>query len=153
MLDRGRADPGVLPRIVNGTPLIRVDIYRGVDGPFVRVALLDQPHPVNAQLVESFVALLSDADHFNSKGERLTSAAAVIRQDRANFHRFGIKDPEDEGDRYFADEGNRAALEQMLDRGRADPGVLSRIVNGTSLIRVDIYRGADGPFVRVTLLN
>jgi hypothetical protein len=41
----------------------------------------------------------------------------------------------------------------MLERGRADPGVLSRIVNGTPLIRVDIYRRADGPFVRVTLLD
>jgi hypothetical protein len=153
MLERGRADPGVLHRIVNGTPLIRVDIYRGVDGLFVRVALLDQPRPVNAQLVESYVALLSDADHFNSKGERLISAAAVIRQDRANFHRFGIKDPEDEGDTFFADEGNRAALEQMLEGGRSDPDVLSRIVNGTPVIRVDIYRTADGPFVRVTLLN
>jgi hypothetical protein len=103
--------------------------------------------------VGSYVALLSEADHFNSKGQRLTSAAAIIRQDRANFHRYGIKDPQDEGGTFFADEGNRAALEQMIERGRADPGVLSRIVNGTPLIRVDIYRGADGPFVRVALLN
>ena len=82
------------------------------------------------QLIGSYVALLSEADHFNSSGQRLTSAAAIIRQDRANFHRFGIKDPEDEGDA-FADEGNRAALEQMLERGRAEPGVIARIVNGT----------------------
>ena len=46
--------------------------------------------PVRAQtLVESYVAFLSEADHFNSNGQRLTSAAAIIRQDRANFHRFG----------------------------------------------------------------
>jgi hypothetical protein len=105
------------------------------------------------QLIGSYVALLSEADHFNSSRQRLTSAAAIIRQDRANFHRFGIKDPEDEDDAFFADEGNRAALEQMLERGRADPGVISRIVNGTVLIRVDIYRGASGPFIRVTLLD
>ena len=37
----------------------------------------------------------------------------------------------------------------MLDRGRADPGVLFRM-NGTLLIRVDIYRGTEGPFVHVT---
>jgi hypothetical protein len=96
---------------------------------------------------------LSEADHFSSKGQRLTSAAAIIRQDRANFHRFGINDPEDEGDTFFADERNREALEEMLERGRADPGVLSRIVNGTPLIRVDIYRAVNGPFVRVALLN
>ena len=57
------------------------------------------------QLIGSYVALLSEADHFNSKGQRLTSAAAIIRQDRANFHRYGIKDPQDEGDTFFADEG------------------------------------------------
>jgi len=105
------------------------------------------------QLIGSYVALLSEADHFNSSGQRLTSAAAVIRQDRANFHRFGIKDPQDEGDAFFADEGNRAALEQMLERGRAEPGVIARIVNGTPLIHVEIYRGASGPFIKVTLID
>jgi len=104
------------------------------------------------QMIGSYVALLGEADHFNSNGQRLTSAAAIIRQDRANFHRFGIKDPQDEDDAFFADEANRAALEQMLERGRADPGVISRIVNSTVLIRVDIYRDASGPFIRVTLL-
>src|SRR3984885_5074198 len=79
------------------------------------------------QLIGSYVALLSEADHFNSNGQRLTSAAAIIRQDRANFHRFGIRDPEDQDDTFFADEGNRAALERMLENGKADPGVISRI--------------------------
>jgi hypothetical protein len=36
------------------------------------------------QLIGSYVALLSETDHFNSNGQRLTSAAAIIRQDRAN---------------------------------------------------------------------
>jgi hypothetical protein len=153
MLERGRADPGVISRIVNGTPIIRVDIYRGINGPFVVVNLMDQLRPLDAQLIGSYVALLSEADHFNSNGQRLTSAAAIIRQDRANFHRFGRRDLDGQSDSFFSHEGNRAALEQMLERGRADPGVISRIVNGTPLIRVDIYRAADGPFIRVTLLN
>jgi len=110
--------------------------------------------PVRAQvLVESYTAFLSEADHFNSNGERLTSAAAIIRQDRANFHRFGRGDPGDEGDRFFASIDNRAALERMLERGRAAPGVINAIVNRTPLIRVDIYRDADGHFIRVTVLN
>jgi len=110
--------------------------------------------PVRAQvLVESYTAFLSEADHFNSNGERLTSAAAIIRQDRANFHRFGRGDPGDEGDRFFASIDNRAALERMLERGHAAPGVINAIVNRTPLIRVDIYRDADGHFIRVTVLN
>ncbi len=110
--------------------------------------------PSHAQsLVESYIAVLSERDHFNSNGQRLTSAAAIIRQDRANFHRFGMRDRGDEGDRYFASAGNRETLERMLERGRAAPGVISRIVNGTVTIRVDIYRGSDGDFIRVTLLD
>jgi len=117
------------------------------------LAIGSPPSAQAQQLIGSYVALLSEADHFNSNGQRLTSAAAIIRQDRANFHRFGIKDPQDEGDAFFADEGNRAALEQMLERGRAEPGVIARIVNGTPLIRVEIYRGASGPFIKVTLID
>ncbi len=110
--------------------------------------------PSQAQrLIESYVARLSEADHLNSNGQRLDSAAAIIRQDRANYHRFGIRDTEDQDDALFADERNRLALEQMLERGHADPGVIDRIVNGTPLVRVDVYRGSSGPFIRVTVLN
>ena len=110
--------------------------------------------PAHAQvLVESYTAFLSEADHFNSNGQRLTSAAAIIRQDRANFHRFGRGDPGDEGDRFFASIDNRAAMERMLERGRASPGAIDAIVNRTPLIRVDIYRDADGHFIRITVLN
>ena len=110
--------------------------------------------PSRAQeLIDSYVAFLSEADHFNSNGQRITSAAAIIRQDRANFHRFGIRDPQDRDDRFFADEGNRAALERMLENGNAEPGVISRIVNGTVLIHVDIYRGPSAPFIKVIVLN
>jgi hypothetical protein len=112
------------------------------------------PHPSRAQqLMESYQAYLSEQDHFNSNGERLTSAAAIIRQDRANFHRYGLRDRDDEGDSFFGDMENRAALESMLERGRAAPGVISRIVNGTPLIRVEVWRGNAGPFVVVSLIN
>lgn len=105
------------------------------------------------QVIASYVARLSAADHFNSNGERLSSAAAIIRQDRANFHRFGVRDPEDESDPFFADQDNRAALEQMLERGRAAPGVIDRVVNGTPLVRVEVHRSGSGPFIVVTLIN
>ncbi len=105
------------------------------------------------QLVESYVARLSENDHFNSNGQRLTSAAAIIRQDRANYFRFGRGDAEDQSDRFFASFDNRAALERMLERGRAAPSALNAIVNGTPLVRVDIFRDAGGYFVHVTVLN
>ncbi|HXC57046.1 MAG TPA: hypothetical protein VNU97_17230 [Rhizomicrobium sp.] len=107
-----------------------------------------------ADQIGSYNAFLSSADHFNSNGERLTSAAAIIRQDRANFHKFGIRDDADEGDNYFANADNRAALERMLNDGASDPGVLSRIVDGNVMIHVDIFRSQrHGDYVVVTLLG
>ena len=105
------------------------------------------------ELRESYKALLSERDHFNSEGQRLTSAAAIIRQDRANVHRFGIKDAEDQDDIFFADINNRAALEGQIERGTSDPAAIRRVVNGTVLVRVDIYQGSRGPFVNVTVMD
>ncbi len=105
-----------------------------------------------ADLIGSYNAFLSRADHYNSSGERLTTAAGIIRQDRANFHKFGIQDPQDESDNYFDNVNNRAVLEQMLSDGNSEPGVLSRIVNGNVMIHVDIYRSHHhGDYVVVTL--
>ena len=105
-----------------------------------------------AELIGGYNAFLSSADHFNSSGERLTSAAAIIRQDRANFHKFGVRDDQDEDDDYFGDVDNRAALERMLNDGNSDSGVLRRIVNSNVMIHVDIYRVHHrGDYVVVTL--
>ena len=107
-----------------------------------------------AELIGSYNAWLSKADHYNSQGQRLTTAAAIIRQDRANFHKYGIQDPADESDSYFNNVNNRALLEQMLNDGTSDPGVLQRIVNGNVMIHVDIYRSRHhGDYVIVTLGN
>jgi len=105
-----------------------------------------------AELIGSYNAWLSRADHYNSNGQRLTSAAAIIRQDRANFHKYGIQDAGDESDSYFDNVNNRALLEQMLNDGTSDSGVLRQIVNGNVMIHVDIYRSNHhGDYVIVTL--
>lgn len=115
-------------------------------------ALLGEP--ASAQVLrETYTARLSRADHYNSNGERLTTPAAILRQDRANFHRFGIRDQEDEGDRFFADAANRALMERYIATGRISADAASEVVNGTPIIRVDIYRMDDGrDFVNVGVL-
>ena len=98
----------------------------------------DAQGQVMGNFIESYTARLSPRDHYNRNGVRLTSAAAIIRQDRANFYVYGLRDSEDEPDSFFSSTSNRARLEELLENGRTTPDVINRIVNGTPLIRVDI---------------
>ena len=86
------------------------------------------------QLLDSYSAWLSPRDHFNSRGQRLTSAAAIIRQDRANLHRFGRADPQDQWDGFVHDEGNRAVLERWIAAGELSPNDARAIVGGNSMV-------------------
>jgi hypothetical protein len=110
-------------------------------------------HTAQAQILgeytETYTARLSPADHYNSNGVRLHSAAAIIRQDRANYYVYRIRDNEDEPDSFFSIKSNRARMEQMLDTGRATPDAVNKIVNETPLIRVDIYSTG----IKVTVIS
>ena len=109
----------------------------------------DAQGQVMGNFIESYTARLSPRDHYNRNGVRLTSAAAIIRQDRANFYVYGMRDSDDEPDSFFSNKGNRARLEEMLENGRATRDAIDRVINGTPLIRVDIY--ANG--INVTVLS
>ncbi|MBW0000017.1 MAG: hypothetical protein JO015_13015 [Verrucomicrobia bacterium] len=108
------------------------------------VAQMDGSAPI-----ESYVARLSARDHFNSNGQRLQSPAAIIRQDRANYYVYGYRDPEDEPDQFFSSKENRARLERLLERGTSTPEARRLVVNGTPLIRVEVYQN----FVNVTIIS
>lgn len=96
--------------------------------------------PVNAsEFLDSYTARLSIDDQFNSNGVRLKSTAAIIRQDRANFHKFGIRDREDTYDSVFGSLSNRNTLEKMLNNGKTSSSAGRSVVNGTPLIKVNIY--------------
>lgn len=89
----------------------------------------------------SYVARLSRVDHFASDGYPLDNAAQVVRQDRANVHRFGRADREDDFDPWFRTNAQRARLQNLLQRpGALGPRVRQAIMRGTPLISVDVYR-------------
>jgi hypothetical protein len=93
-----------------------------------------QPPPL-----ETYVARLSQQDHYNSNGVRLLTAAGIIRQDRANYYEFGKRDPEDTPDKYFSSVANRARLEEMLLHGTISAATNNEIVNHTPLIVVKVW--------------
>jgi len=155
LLNRGTSNPVALRTIVNGTPTVTVSIYENDAGRvYVNVVVKgggnagdaggDTGNAGGDVLLESYSAVLSERDHLNSNGDRLDNAAAIIRQDRANFHKLGKRDPGDESDKFFASADNRDFLEQLLNRGHSKPATLRSIVNGTPTITVSIYRTAAG---------
>lgn len=116
----------------------------------VLAAMIVFPYEASAcEVIEQYSARLGSSDHFNSSGERLTSAAAIIRQDRANYHKFGIRDPEDEDDNYFASKSNRAILENLLANGDSSASAIADIVNSQPLVEVTVCRGYNRDFINV----
>src|SRR6187551_802302 len=67
----------------------------------------------------SYVARISEQDHQASDGYPLDTAAQMVRQDRANFHKFHNADSDDENDIWFRSNDQRARLERMLGQGGA----------------------------------
>ncbi|MDP3958702.1 MAG: hypothetical protein Q8Q26_01215 [Pseudorhodobacter sp.] len=113
------------------------------------------PTMVSAQdLIGSYVAYIGGNDLFNSKGQRLTEPWQILRQDRANVHKFGLVDQGDEGDPFFGNIDNRAAMETMVRQGWIEPSAARGIVNGFTFVRVEIYgQGGRGTSVRVTVYD
>jgi hypothetical protein len=106
-----------------------------------------------AQLLDDYYAYIGEDDLYNSNGSRLTQAWQIIRQDRANYHRFGIRQSGDQGDTFFASKNNRATAEQMLLRGSIERSAARRLVRGGVTIHVEIYgTGSRGHFINVTVL-
>ncbi|MBZ9797511.1 hypothetical protein [Mesorhizobium sp. ES1-4] len=101
-------------------------------------------------MLGSYVARISDRDHQASDGYALDSAAQMVRQDRANWHKFHRRDRDDQGDERFTTNDRRAELQRLLER----PGAMSSstkraIINGEPLIQVDVYENS----VRVSILE
>jgi len=101
----------------------------------------------------SYEARLSYRDHFNSHGSRLETVAGIIRQDRANYHRYHRRDAEDTWDRFFDSKENRATMERMLSRGYITRSARRAILYGTPLVRVKIYDGGRYDYVKVQILD
>ena len=109
---------------------------------------------VAQHLVESYWAYIGTQDLYNSKGVRLSAPWQVLRQDRANVHKFGISQVGDEWDSLFGSYDNRAAMEQMIMNGGIDPNASRILMRGGATVFVRIYgHGNTGTSIRVTVSN
>lgn len=98
---------------------------------FFLAAILAVTLPVAAQaqqLIGSYYATLGPNDLYNSSGTRLSSFGAILQQDRANVHRFGIYDAFDQGDPFFGNANVRSQIPSIWrygNGGQSIPGNLS----------------------------
>ncbi|WP_019953327.1 hypothetical protein [Yoonia vestfoldensis] len=76
-------------------------------------------------------------DMVNSNGERLEDLAAILQQDRANYHRFDIRQDGDETDPFFDDFQTRARMQVVYKPGPRDAEIESLLAFG-AIIRLDV---------------
>lgn len=90
-------------------------------------------------VIAEYSAYLGATDHYNSSGARLTEPWQIIRQDRANFHRFGLRDDWDDWDGLFDNANNRARLETLVRQAGFSAGDRRLIVNEEVFVNVTVY--------------
>jgi hypothetical protein len=101
--------------------------------------------------VDIYRARLSYWDHFNHKcyeydGDpddvdgcvQLKSAAGIVRQDRANYHKFDVRDREDRDDMGFDVKSERAELAKLL-KDQISKKDARIIRNRTPLVEVTVW--------------
>lgn len=78
--------------------------------------------------LDLYSARISAKDRVNSKGVALKTLSAILAQDRANYHRFGKRDPQDEKDFVFKTAEGR----QLIPKAKIeiDPALKRRILGG-----------------------
>jgi hypothetical protein len=103
--------------------------------------------PAAAQeLIAEYYAWIGPQDMVNSSGERLRDWCAMIQQDRANYHRFGLRDEGDWGDPVFGSREARAAIAGNCQT-RPDRDFVPRsLESGTpTYVYVRVYGRGDRP--------
>ena len=111
---------------------------------------------VAEELIAEYLAWLDARDTVTSRGVKLKSFGAVLAQDRANFHRFGIRQDLDTDDPVFGSRDMREKLPGFYKAGRPVEAYIHRDVmsgrghyvyvrilgvNGR-VTRVDVHEGA-----------
>jgi hypothetical protein len=113
--------------------------------------LVTAPLPAAADsVIASYHAYIGVDDLYNSKGELLSAPWQVLRQDRANYHRYGIAQQGDDWDPVFHDVKAREALERLLQRGSLSPAARADIMRSDTQVHITIWgQGRTATYVDV----
>jgi len=88
-----------------------------------------------------YQTMISPQDTVSSSGNRLRSVGAILRQDRANMHRFGRSDAGDGHENVFLSSASRALIPGWLNNGYVDASTAAAIRSGRAYVTVYVYEG------------
>lgn len=107
------------------------------------VCLLAPPAAAE-QLIGEYYTGLRAEDMRDSRGRPLTDFCAIVQQDRANYHRFGLRHDGDQGDPIFASPDMRARIKGSCHLRPGSEYVADWVLSGRPrYVRVQIF-GVDG---------
>lgn len=115
-------------------------------------ALASPLHAADWNQLAYYLAFIGPEDMRSSSGQPVTTLGGVLQQDRANFHRFGIRHPQDEGDPIFANRASRAQIPQMVAAGGNDRGSLAQMARNGQPFMVNVFVCGYGNTPSVILL-
>ena len=86
-------------------------------------------------------AKINEQDHYNSRGTRLGNLISVLRQDRANYYKYG-GNRGDSADRYFSSFRKRRAMEHMsiIPIGISYNSLRKLVLYGTPLLEIEVHK-------------
>lgn len=100
----------------------------------------------------TYTAYIGQQDLYNSNGLRLRDPGQILRQERANFHRYGISQAGDAWDAWFGDMANRATLERSIQQGGLAPAERNLVLQGDAWVQMDVFGwGNRVAYVRATV--
>ena len=104
-----------------------------------------------AQFIEdTYVAFIGKEDLFSSSGKRLKTAGAVLQQDRANYHKFGIRHVEDTYDSFFTTAENRAKIPEAINLPKdLEKAIVSGYVRPLR-IKIWIYDSGEVDYLEIS---
>jgi type III secretory pathway component EscR len=105
-----------------------------------------------------YEARLSAQDHTTSNGAKLSDVASILRQDRANYHKFKKRDADDQTDNFFSSAKNRVLIDSYFKNVYSGNPMSAKdkqaILSGTPLVRVSLVDGIKNEkFLSVEVLS
>lgn len=106
-----------------------------------------------AEELGNYMAYLGTDDMRNSSGDTLTDLGAVLQQDRANYHRFGLRDDFDQTDPFFSDPALRGRIPDIWEMDADFSYILDMVAKGEPTLVLVLIYGENGVPDRIVVLE